>query len=235
MEFWDDLPPSSQQQPKVAMIVERSSRPAARTSGSEGSTNVNIHTKVTELKKTFLAKKPPIPTRSKSVPATRREPAKEPDIDYSLTPVSQIITNLSNIAKAVPDTTNKQEDIFREVAQIRRESLTKSKEAEDTSLASNSSRLEKEPVTIEPSKDSYKQETAPRVRKPIKPVHSLTARSIPKDFREGLKNNTLHTKITKADRVGEIYSARDNSALPPLNFDVKSKKKFWENIAKEKN
>lgn len=190
--------------------------------------------KVEDLKKNFLAAKPPIPTRTnKPVPVRRKEPSKEEEIDYSVTPVSEIITNLSNIGKQSSTESNKQEEIFREVAEVRKEQKVSSHE--DLFRAEPlKSRSHKDEESSSGEQDLFRAEPAIfKAKKPVKPVHSLTARSIPKDFREGLKKSSLtHQQI---ERASEIFSANDNKGLPPLNFDVKNKKKFWENIAKGQN
>lgn len=183
----------------------------------------SLSPKVKEIQKNFLAAKPPIPVRARSLP--HKEPSKEPEIDYSLTPVSEIISNLQNLSSTVVQPSNKKVEIFNEVDQIRRESLARLKEIEETA-----SQGETESTANDELAENLSQFQR---KKQLKPVHSLTARSIPKDFREGLKNS--HKKTAKTDNLGEIYSASHGSKLPPLNFDVKNKKKFWESIASARN
>ena len=71
-----------------------------------------------------------------------------------------------------------------------------------------------------------------------KEIHSLTARSISKEFREGLKNNTTTVKLFQknVDVDGENTcffdhnpneSSSSSSSSPP-SIDLKNMKKFWE-------
>lgn len=70
-----------------------------------------------------------------------------------------------------------------------------------------------------------------------KEVHSLTARSISKEFREELKNNSSRRNMLKVEKGSsgesnqvEIVSEsiRNRSPTPPI--DLQSKRKFWEDI-----
>lgn len=135
--------------------------------------------------------------------------AREEEVDYSIVPVSEIISNLLK---------NKNEENSRKIKEKISASHIKENGVSKPDLTAS------EPVIH-------------MVRFNGKQVHSLTARSISKEFREGLKKNSTYHRLVKIDRGssgesdhGEIYSATDPNRPPTPPIDLKSKKKFWEDI-----
>lgn len=133
--------------------------------------------------------------------------ARELEVDYSLVPVSEIISNL-----------------------LKNSSLENSKKENN-----NNNQIKENGVSKPEVRAS--EPIIHMVRFNGKQVHSLTARSISKEFREGLKKNTTYNRLVKIDRGssgesdhGEIYSAAENNRPPTPPIDLKSKKKFWEDI-----
>lgn len=126
--------------------------------------------------------------------------ARELEVDYSVVPVSEIISTLLKNTKKEDNSQIKENGVFKPEVRA------------------------SEPIIH-------------MVRFNGKQVHSLTARSISKEFREGLKKNTTYNRLVKIDRGssgesdhGEIYSATENNRPPTPPIDLKSKKKFWEDI-----
>lgn len=140
---------------------------------------------------------------------------KETGIDHSPATISKVIVNLTN-APSFPSKNNSslkqtQSDCQKEIGwkdnnnfihQNKSEKINKAMEHTDTTLYNG------------------------------KEVHSLTARSISKKFREGLKNSSNHKILEKCvveTEQGDIVS-HVRKISPTPSIDLKNMKKFWEEI-----
>ncbi|KAK6630562.1 hypothetical protein RUM43_014547 [Polyplax serrata] len=132
---------------------------------------------------------------------------KEPEIDYSSVPISEIILNLKNALSS---------------------SNSSATPPPRTQTDQVKSKGNKELID---EKGERKTEKIVMARFNAKEIHSLTARSISREFREGLKSGTDQNHKTVVNCFeGNEWNNCIKSSSPTPSIDLKNMKKFWEEI-----